>query len=127
MGLTYKGGANYHHSIKDNLSKLNKNSLFKKNGNHFGEISKGSAAVTTIKCSYPCESAQQFFDIIGYGGVFMHDLKKGEIVQNRVMMKDGTIINFRIHSKSGSPAVDIDIKRSVDNCGIRSHKIHFIK
>lgn len=51
----------------------------------------------------------------------------GKLDNNLVYMKDGTIIYLRLTSKSGSPAVSIDVKGSNDNCGLRTHKIHFIK
>lgn len=43
-------------------------------------------------------------------------------------MKDGTYTNFRIKTSSeGSPAVQINIKNSSDNAGVRFHKVHFSK
>ena len=100
--------------------------LFVKEGNHFGSPGRYGAAVTTIKSSDPINTAQAFFDKIGYGGAFMRDSVTGQITENRVMLRDGTIINYRVTSKSGSPAVEINVRRSIDNCGLRSHKIHFI-
>jgi hypothetical protein len=125
MGLSYKGGTPTHHSLRDNLSRLGRNPLFQRNGNHYGQAGKNGAAVTTIKSNNPLETAQEFFDKIGHGGMFLTDKRMGEVSFNR--MKDGTIINFRVYSKSGSPAVDINIDNSSDNCGLRTHKIHFIK
>lgn len=126
MGLSYKGGTLTHHSLRDNLPRLGDSPLFQRNGNHFGQTGKNGAAVTTIKSDNPLETAQEFFDKIGYGGMFLMDKKIGETNFNRVLLRDGTIINFRVYSKSGSPAVDINIDNSSDNCGLRSHKIHFI-
>lgn len=43
-------------------------------------------------------------------------------------MKDGTYTNFRIKTSSeGSPVVQINIKNSSDNAGVRFHKVHFSK
>lgn len=126
MGVSYKGGTSTHHSLRDNLSSLGSNPLFQKNGNHYGQAGKHGSAVTTIKSDNPLKTAQEFFDKIGHGGMFLTDKKMGVVTFNRVRMKDGTIINFRVYSKSGSPAVDINIDKSSDNCGLRTHKIHFI-
>lgn len=126
MGLTYKGGTDHHHSLRENLSSLDNNPLFTRHGNHYGDAGKGGASVTTIKSDNPLATAQAFFDTIGHGGAFMKDPKTNATTMNRVQMKDGTIINFRVYSKSGSPAVDINISGSSDSCGLRNHKIHFI-
>ncbi len=126
MGLSYKGGTSSHHSLRDNLSSLEYNPLFQRNGNHFGQANKSGATVTTIKSDNPLKTAQEFFDKIGQGGMFLSDKKMSEITYNRVRLKDGTIINFRVYSKSGSPTVDINIDQSGDKCGLRTHKIHFI-
>ena len=126
MGLSYKGGTDHHHSLRENLSNLSSNPLFVRNGNHFGVAGKGGASVTTIKSNNPLETAREFFDKIGHGGRFMVDPKTGSYTFNRVQLKDGTIINYRVYSKSGSPAVDINVDGSNDNCGLRTHKIHFI-
>ena len=56
----------------------------------------------------------------------MKGVKTGQIAINRVRLRDGTIINYRVVSKSGGPAVEINVKKSSDSCGLRSHKIHFI-
>ncbi|MDD7281664.1 MAG: hypothetical protein PUH10_06710 [Erysipelotrichaceae bacterium] len=43
-------------------------------------------------------------------------------------MSDGTIITYReVSSSDGSPAVDINIKKSTNPSGVKSQKIHFIK
>lgn len=127
MGLSYKGGTSSHHSLRDNLSSLEYNPLFQRNGNHFGQANKSGATVTTIKSDNPLKTAQEFFDKIGYGGSFMKNSSTGQVDQNLVYMSDGTIIYYRVTSKSGSPAVFIYVKNSNNNCGLRTHKIHFIK
>lgn len=126
MGSTYKGGSPTHRSLRENLPDVGKNPLFGRNDNHYGVSGKGGAAVTTIKSDNPIKTAQEFFDKIGYGGAFMADAKTGQIMKNRVRLRDGTIINYRVVSKSGGPAVEINVKKSSDSCGLRSHKIHFI-
>lgn len=126
MGITYKNNSPKHRSLGENLPRLESNPLFVRNGNHYGMSSKGGAAVTTIKSDNPIKTAQEFFDKIGYGGAFMRDVRTGQITENRVSLRDGTIINYRVNSKSASPAVEINVKKSKENCGLRSHKIHFI-
>ena len=126
MGSTYKGGSPRHRSLRENLPDVGKNPLFVQNGNHYGVARKGGAAVTTIKSDNPIKTAQEFFDKIGYGGAFMTDAETGQITENRVRLRDGTIINYRVVSKSGGPVVEINVKKSSDSCGLRSHKIHFI-
>lgn len=126
MGSTYKGGSPTHRSLRENLPRVAENPLFVKNGNHYGDARTNGAAVTTIESDNPIKVAQEFFDRIGYGGMFMTDAETAQITENRVRLRDGTIINFRVTSKSGWPAVEINVKKSSDSCGIRSHKIHFI-
>lgn len=101
-------------------------SSFGRNGNHYGVSGKGGAAVATIKSDDPMQTAQEILDKIGYGGAFMTDVKAGQITKKRVRLRDDTIINYRVVSKSGGPAVEINVKKSSDSCGLRSHKIHFI-
>ena len=52
----------------------------------------------------------------------MTDVKIGQITENRVRPRDGTAINYRLVSKSGGPAVEINVKKSSDSCGLRSLK-----
>ena len=122
MGISYKGYSYRHRSLRENLEEGPNNSLFTPHGNHFGEIFNNSAKRCNIYSDDPVATAKQFFDWIGYGGVWM-----ARIGGNRVRLRDGTIINYRTTSNSGSPAIDISIKISNDNCGIRSHRIHFVK
>ena len=43
-------------------------------------------------------------------------------------LKDGTIISYReVTSTEGSPAVEINIKKSTDTGGVKKQKIHFEK
>ena len=121
MGVQYKGYSPTHRSLRENINSLEKDSLFKPNGNHFGEVYRRSAERCNIYSDNPIATAKQFFDQMGYGGAWMD-----YIGGRRVRLRDGTIINYRETSKSSGPAVDISIKGSNDNCGIRTHRIHFI-
>lgn len=120
--MTLKGGASRQRSISENIKENRSNSLFKINGDHFGTKNANSTSAYVIRCDDPISVAKTFYDKIGYGGKFM---KGGG--ENRVQMLDGSIINYRITSRSGSPAVDINIKRSNEKGKLKSHKIHFIK
>lgn len=43
-------------------------------------------------------------------------------------MKDGSILSYReVSSSDGTPAVEINIKKSTDHGGIKYQKIHFAK
>ena len=43
-------------------------------------------------------------------------------------MKDGSILSYReVSSSDGTPAVEINIKKSTDHGGIKYQKIHFVK
>lgn len=97
-----------------------------RNANHYGVSGKGGAAVTTIKSNDPMQTAQELFDKIGYGGAFMTDVKAGQITKKRVRLRDGAIVNYRVVSKCSGPAVEINVKKSSESCGLRSHKMHFI-
>lgn len=47
---------------------------------------------------------------------------------NYTKMKDGSILSYReVSSSDGSPAVEINIKKSIDHGGIKNRKIHFVK
>lgn len=118
MGSTYKVGSPTHRSLRENMSSMGNNPLFSQNGNHYGVSGKGGAAVTTIKSDNPIKTAQEFFDKIGCGGVFMTDAKTGQITQNRVRLRDGTVINFRLVSKSGGPAVEINVRKGSNKLAV---------
>ena len=49
MGLTYKGGAKHHHTLKENLANLDSNPLFQRHGNHYGETNGRSAKLPPSK------------------------------------------------------------------------------
>lgn len=49
---------------------------------------------------------------------------KGKVTK----MRDGSIISYRpISSSDGSPAIDINIRKSRNSGGIKQQKIHFVK
>ncbi len=124
MGTCYKGGATSYHSIKDNISSTANNYSY--NDGYFGD--KGKAKndyYRQIDCSDPVEESKKFYDIIAYGEIEKPMSNgKGFITE----LKDGTIISYReITSTEGSPAVEINIKKSTDTGGVKKQKIHFEK
>ena len=117
----YKGGAGSHHAIGDNLDALK--SKFDYHDGYFGE--KGDGRRTRHEYSDdPVAQARDFYDTAGYGGV-EKPMPNGEGVT--CTMKDGTVISMREVSHSdGTPAVDINIRKSDDSGGVKQQKIHFM-
>lgn len=122
MGSSYKGGTSYQHSFRENLPEVTAD--YPLNGNHFGTSHHGSTWTYEIEADNPSKAAKAFYDKIGLGGAFYkHGANGLEIVE----LSDGTRIVYRPITKSGSPAVEINIQKSDDNGGVKSHKIHFVK
>ena len=78
--------------------------------------------MTVIESENPLKTAKEFYDKIAFGGF---DEAKGE-GKIRTTLRDKTVIFFRVSSRSGGPAVDINIKASKEPTKIVSQKIHFI-
>lgn len=122
MGVTYHGNTQEHRTLGQNIPSTE--SSFPITRRRFGKPNTKSTYVSVIESENPLSTAREFYNKIAYGG--KRD-KSGEGFLT-VRMKDGSVITFRETSKSGSPAVDINIKKSNDNgLKIKSHKIHFIK
>ena len=118
----YKGGASNHHSIGDNLDELQ--SKFEYNNGYFGEKGNGNH-MRRIYSDDPLAQAHGFYDTGGFGGI-EEPLANGKGV--KCTMKDGTVLTMRQISKSdGTPAVNINIKKSEDPSGIKTQKIHFMQ
>ena len=119
----FKVNTSSYHSINDNLTTLNK--LFQHKNGYFGI--KGKAKVKSdyyrqINSNNPLKTAKLFYEKIANGGI-EKKLPNGAFVTK---LKDGTIITFReITSTAGSPAIDINIKKSSSSSGIKNQKIHF--
>lgn len=119
-------------SIKDNLT-----SSFKKDYGFtdglFGTASKNKNAgvdVRNIVSKNPLKTARDFYGKLTKGGIeksIPPNKTKGKGEMHVVNMADGSTITFRaISTSDGSPAVDINIRRSTEKSGIKSQKIHFI-
>lgn len=118
----YKDGASSFHGVCDNLDMLA--GAFPLREGYFGRATRpNNSRVRIIESESPLETAREFYTSISYGGI-EESLPGSAGV--RSTMADGTIITFREASCSdGSPAIDINVKESVDTGGIKRQKIHF--
>lgn len=123
MGLGFKGDTGHHHSISENLDTL-KNDYGFHNG-YFGEKGKSTHDSTrNIKSDDPLHESKKFYDKIAHGGI-EDELPNGK--GHMTKMSDGSVITYREYKSSdGSPVVDINVKSSKDNGGIKQQKIHFV-
>lgn len=127
MGLGYKGDTGHHHSIGENISDLSKDYPIK-NG-YFGTAGETSDShIRHIESSDPASTAKDFYDRIAHGGI-ENDIfdKNGNKKGATTKMADGSVVTWReISSSDGSPAIDINIRKSTDNGGLKTQKIHFV-
>lgn len=124
MGHGYKGGSEAFRSLADNCSKLKENFPFSQG--YFGFRGKsGSSAVRNVYSDNPLSEARIFYDMIFCGGL-EESIGKGKW---KTTMADGTVVVMRevSHSSDGSPAVDINVRFSTDEHGVKSQKIHFVR
>lgn len=124
MGTGYKSEIRHFNSIGDNLGKIaNKYQYF--NG-YFG--SKGDSSIKEtrhIESDDPIITSKDFYSRLAYGGI-EEPLSNGKGAITK--MKDGSVITYRrISSSDGTPAVDINIRKSSDSSGVKQQKIHFVK
>ena len=119
----HKGGANRHRSIGDNLGTLK--SKFDYHSGYFGDRGD-SHGVRHLFSDDPVAQARDFYDTVGFGGIET-PMRNGKGFTCR--MRDGTVVSFRevSGSKDGSPAVDINIRRSTGSSGVKRQKIHFMR
>lgn len=123
MGHGYKGGTDHHHSISENLPSLASN--YDYHNGYFGDKGGGRDFVRNIKSDDPLATAKDFYDKAAHGGL-EYEMDNGKGVYTK--MRDGTILSFReVSSSDGSPAVEINIKKSDDHGDIKYQKIHFVK
>jgi hypothetical protein len=123
MGRGYKGDTGHHHSIVENLSSLV--AEYDYNNGYFGTKGEGRDFVRNIYSDDPVKTALSFYEKAAYGGI-EREMDNGKGVYAK--MSDGTIISYReVSSSDGSPAVEINIKKSDAHGGIKYQKIHFVK
>ncbi len=125
MGTYYKGGPPTYRSLRENLPEISKTYSPTSEG-FFGKIGKaGVGKIRQIDVDDVLSESKKFYDTIAYGGIET-TLPEGNGV--RTELRDGTIIVYReITSTDGSPAVEINVRKSSDRCGLKFHKIHFEK
>lgn len=120
----YKGGSFHHHSIKENLPNLKLKYPFS-NG-YFGNRGDSTKERTRhIESDNPISTSTDFYNKLTHGAIEKRlPNEKGTVAK----LEDGTIVSYRkISSSDGSPAVDINIKRSNETGGVKRQKIHFVK
>lgn len=120
----YKGGAGTYRSLLDNAQDLKDSFDFREG--YFGNPGKNkNSKVRNIEVENPLEGAYKFYEKAGYGGI-EEQITDGKWITS---LKDGTILTMREVSSSedGSPAVDINIRRSTGDAGIKNQRIHFVK
>lgn len=119
LGAGYGGGLGSSSlgSLGANISSLAKKYPLSSSGK-FG--TKGTGNSRVIESSNPAATAKEFFSKLGSGGrVSKLSNGKGEVAK----FPDGSRVNFRPKSGSGSPAVDISISGPKGT----HYKIHFEK
>ena len=124
MGTGYKANTSHHYSISENLKNIKENYAFS-NG-WFGSRGNSSRESTRhIESENPIFTSKDFYDKLTKGAIGKNlPNGKGKVSK----MKDGSIISYRpISSSDGSPAVDINIRKSNNSGGIKQQKIHFVK
>lgn len=120
----YKGGTTYHHSITENLPSLTSKHSFS-NG-YFGTRGDSTKERTRhIESKNPISTSTDFYNKLTHGAIEKNlPNGKGTVAK----LADGTIVSYRkISSSDGTPAVDINIKRSKESGGVKQQKIHFVK
>jgi len=123
MGHGYKGDTGHHYSITENLSSLT--SSYDYHNGYFGEKGQGRDFVRNISSADPVKTVQEFYDKAAHGGI-ERPMTNGK--GHYTKMKDGLILSYReVSSSDGTPAVEINIKKSTDHGGIKYQKIHFVK
>lgn len=116
-------------SLRDNIEEAKGDYEF--NDGHFGHKNTATSKENyVIEKDDPIEAANDLYAKLSKGGREV-PMSNGHGIMTT--LKDGTVIKIRIETRSSrktgedSPAVEIDIRQSNDNCGVKSHKIHFIK
>lgn len=122
MGTSiFNGGTTTHHSISENIIGLKEK--YKYSNGYFGEEGQGRTFTRNIRSKNPVQTAKEFYEIAAKGGIEkIH--AKGKIAR----LSDGTIISYReISTSDGTSVVEINIRQSTANSGVKYQKIHFVK
>ncbi len=124
IGTYYKGGATYYRSIGQNV--LIASQSYKYENGYFGDVSPSTGSKTrNIISADNLSTANDFYNKIAYGGT---EISRNNGNLKITTMSDGTIVTKRtVSSSDGSPVVEINIRSSTHNGGVKYQKIHFIK
>lgn len=122
MGTIYKGNSKYFRSIGQNV--LIAGSSYELNKGYFGESSiHGGNSTRNIFSKDNIKTANDFYNKISLGGIE----QKVNANMRITRMADGTVITMRkVFNSDGTPAVDINIRKSSHTGGIKDQKIHFV-
>ena len=123
MGHDYKGDTGHYHTILENIPAAA--AKFECRDGYFGKSSPdGKTKNRNIASDDPVKTAKEFYNTIAHGGK-EEELDNGKGFKTR--MADGTSITWRnVSSSDGTPAVDINIRKSNESGGVKKQKIHFI-
>ncbi len=124
MGTSYKGDSPTFRSVGENLSSVSKS--FSYVNGRFGILSPSTGNNTrNIFSKDPLRTATDFYNQLAYGGIEnFYENGNRKITE----MADGTIVTWRKTSKSdGTLVVEINIKGSSNNSGLKNQKIHFVE
>ncbi len=123
MGTGSMGGTTVTRSLSDNLNDLK--SRYPYRDGYFGVKGKSDSKVRNIASDNPIATAKEFYQTATKGGI-ESPMKNGKGYTTR--MKDDSMVSYReISTSDGSPAVDINIRRSTNSGGIKQQKIHFVR
>lgn len=111
-------------TINDKIQSLSKYYKYNESDGSFGEHNPGSGRVYNIKVNEPPEKvARKFWNVLSNGGLIENKGYGLEIAT----LKDGTVITYRSVTKSGPPAIEINVRKTKIRTNIKNFKIHFIK
>lgn len=93
---------------------------------YFGDVSPSTGNKTrNIVSSDNLATANDFYNKIAYGGT---EISRNNGNLKITTMSDGTLIAKRnISLSDGTPVVEINIRNSTHNGGVKYQKIHFVK
>lgn len=110
-------------TVDENSKELKEKYGFNEQDGSFGTHNKGSARVYNLVAENPDDVAFEFWSILSKGGD-IEDRGNGLYIAK---FDDGSVIAYREKTKSGPPAIDINMKRCKKRTKIKNHKIHFKK
>ena len=101
---------------------------FNPNSGYFGQYKDGNKTKTRLiyTDNNPIEETKILFNQLSKGAMIYEDDPSKMWHAN---LDDGSTITMRINHPTSeyAPAVMISVRRSIDNAGIKTQKIHFIK